>query len=149
MNIRYGDAGTDDIAQLAELLEVLFAQEAEFVPDRKKQERALRMILEDPMRGRIFVARDGARLVGMVSILRTVSTAEGGPAGLLEDLVVRPEARGKGLGSRLLAHAIAQARAEGLTRLTLLTDGDNFNAHRLYERAGFSFSSMRPMRLKL
>ena len=149
MSIRYGDAGTEDIAQLAELLELLFAQEAEFVPDRKKQERALRMILEDPTRGRIFAARDGARVVGMVSVLRTVSTAEGGKSGLLEDLIVHPECRGRGIGSALLKFAIEAARADGMLRLTLLTDADNARAHHLYERAGFSFSSMRAMRLKL
>jgi len=149
MTMSFDDARLDDLPQLAELLGILFTQEHELTPDAAKQLRGLRMIIERPSAGRIFVARDGARVLGSVSILRTVSTAEGGPAGALEDFVVRPECRGKGLGAQLLAHAIECARADGLLRLILLTDGDNAGAQRLYERAGFKRSAMLPMRLKL
>jgi GNAT superfamily N-acetyltransferase len=139
----------DDLPQLVELLGILFTQERELAPDAAKQLRGLRQIVEDPAIGRIYLAREGARVLGMVNILRTVSTAEGGPAGMLEDFVVRPECRGEGVGARLLAYAIGRAKADGLLRLMLLTDGDNFNAQRLYERAGFLRSGMLPMRLKL
>ena len=149
MNATPDAARADDLPQLVELLGILFTQEHELAPDPAKQERALRQILEKPTIGRISVLRDAERVLGMVSILRTVSTAEGGPAGLLEDFVVRPECRGQGLGARLLAHAIECARADGLLRLILLTDGDNINAQRLYERAGFARSGMLPMRLRL
>jgi len=139
----------DDLPQLVELLGILFTQERELALDAAKQLRGLRQIVEDPAIGRIYLAREGARVLGMVNILRTVSTAEGGPAGMLEDFVVRPECRGEGVGARLLAYAIGRAKADGLLRLMLLTDGDNFNAQRLYERAGFLRSGMLPMRLKL
>ena len=149
MAATYDFARTDDLAQLVELLGILFTQEHELAPDAAKQERGLRLILHNPATGRIYVARDGARVLGAVSILRTVSTAEGGPAAHLEDFVVRPECRGKGIGARLLAHAIAGAKADGLLRLILLTDGGNLSAQRLYQRAGFARSAMLPMRLKL
>jgi GNAT superfamily N-acetyltransferase len=117
------------------------------VPDSGKQRRALQAILADPRVGRVFVAREGERIVAMASLLYTVSTAEGGRAALFEDLVVLPEHRGKGIGSALLGHVIGQARAEGLLRLTLLTDGDNHRAQALYRKAGFEPSGMVPMRL--
>ncbi|MGQ0510559.1 MAG: GNAT family N-acetyltransferase [Betaproteobacteria bacterium] len=145
----YGEARLRDLSQLARLLGVLFGQEAEFAPDSAKQRRALRMVLANPALGRIYVARRGARVLGTVSVLRSVSTAEGGHAGLLEDLVVRPEARGAGVGTALLAFAVERSRAEGLLRLTLLTDRGNRKAQRLYLKAGFTLSSMVPMRLKL
>ena len=149
MTTSFESARTEDLAQLVALLGILFTQEHELAPDAAKQERALRLILENPAIGRIYVARAGGRVLGMVNIMRTVSTAEGGPAGYLEDFVIRPELRGKGVGARLLAHAIERARADGLLRLILLTDGDNAGAQRLYERAGFVRSGMLPMRLKL
>lgn len=149
MTASFDSARADDLPQLVELLGILFTQEHELAPDTAKQLRGLRLIVEDPAIGRIYVAREGARVLGMVSILRTVSTAEGGPAGMLEDFVVRPECRGKGVGAQLLAYAIGRAKADGLLRLILLTDGDNCDAQRLYQRAGFLRSGMLPMRLKL
>jgi ribosomal protein S18 acetylase RimI-like enzyme len=149
MKISLGAAGAEDLDQLVELLHILFTQEHELSPDPEKQRRGLSRILADPATGTIYVAREGTRVLGMVSILKSVSTAEGGPVGLLEDLVVRPEARRGGLGAQLLAYAIERARADGLLRLLLLTDGDNAAAQRLYERAGFARSGMLPMRLRL
>jgi ribosomal protein S18 acetylase RimI-like enzyme len=145
----FGVARLEDLPQLVELLGILFTQEHELNPDAAKQERGLRLILADASIGRIYVAREGARVLGSVSILRSISTAEGGPAGHLEDFIVRPECRGRGLGAKLLAYALEQSRAAGLLRLILLTDGVNAGAQRLYERAGFTRSGMLPMRLKL
>jgi ribosomal protein S18 acetylase RimI-like enzyme len=145
----FATANIEDLPQLVELLGILFTQEHELSPDPAKQERALRLILGDASIGRIYVVREGTRVLGMVNIQRGVSTAEGGPAAHLEDFVVRPELRGQGIGSRLIRHAIEESRKSGLLRLILLTDGDNADAQRLYERAGFVRSGMLPMRLKL
>ena len=142
-------ASKKDIPALVELLGVLFAQEADFVPDAAKQRRALEAILTDPRIGRIYVAREEKRVIAMVSTLYTISTAEGGKAAWLEDMVVLPECRGRGVGAALLAHAVVGAREEGCLRLTLLSDEDNAMAHGVYAAEGFQFSGMRPMRLKL
>jgi len=138
-----------DIDQLVDLLGLLFAQEADFAPDAQKQGRALREILADESLGRVYVAREAAHVVGMCSLLYTVSTAEGGKAAWFEDLVVRPENRGRGIGRMLLEHAIGQARADGILRITLLSDADNERAQALYRKLGFTDSPMRTMRLRL
>jgi ribosomal protein S18 acetylase RimI-like enzyme len=138
-----------DVPRLADLLGLLLAQEAEFAPDQGKQRRALRAVVSDASIGRIYVVRDGTDLVAMVSLLYTVSSAEGGKAAWLEDLIVRPDRRGRGIGRTLLKHVAAQARADGVLRVTLLTDPDNERAHALYRSVGFEFSAMCPMRLKL
>lgn len=76
-----------------------------------------------------MVARDGPAVVGMVSLLLLPSTARGGRGAMLEDTVIRPEARGGGAGSRQLQGAVACARAAGCLRLALLTDVDDVQAH--------------------
>lgn len=50
---------------------------------------------------------------------------------------VTPEARGRGVGARLLEDAVTRARAEGATSVTLDVDASNSGARRLYERHGF------------
>lgn len=146
---QFGEATIAELAQLSELLGILFEQEAEFTPDRAKQERALAAILQDPKVGSIFVAREGQRVVAMASLLYTISTAEGGKAAMFEDLVVLPDYRRRGIAASLLKYVIEQARADGVLRITLLTDMQNERAQALYRRLGFTGSPMRPMRLKL
>jgi ribosomal protein S18 acetylase RimI-like enzyme len=147
--IRCEVAKSADLPRLVELLGILFESEAEFSADSGKQRAALQAILSDPAKGRIFVARDGREVIAMASLLYTISTAEGGKAALFEDLVVAPEHRKRGIGEALLKHVIAQARAEGVLRITLLTDMQNERAQAMYRRVGFVGSPMKPMRLKL
>ena len=149
MSIEFGTAVAEDVPQLVELLGILFAQEHELSPDAEKQRRALEMILADPSRARIYVVREGVKVVAMAALHFTTSTAEGGKVAGLEDCVVRPEYRRKGVGKALLEHVIEQARAEGALRVMLLTDGDNERAQALYRGLGFADSAMLPMRLRL
>jgi ribosomal protein S18 acetylase RimI-like enzyme len=149
VSLKLDQAQDADIPRLVELLGVLFAQEAELSPDPDKQRRALRMILAEPSRARLYVARAGSQVVGMAALHFTVSTAEGGMAAWLEDCVVHPDYRRRGIGKALLEHVLAQARSAGATRVTLLTDGDNARAQSLYRRLGFAASSMRAMRRRI
>ena len=149
MTIRHEPASAKDLPQMVELLGQLFEQEAEFTPNAAKQETALKMILADPKVGKLYVAKEGSKVVAMASLLFTVSTAEGGKAALFEDLVVSPEYRKQGIGAKLLEYVIGQARAEGVLRLTLLTDMQNEQAQVLYRKLGFVGSPMKPMRLKV
>jgi len=149
MELQYGPATLKELPQMVELLGVLFTDEAEFHPDADKQKRALEAILANPTIGRLFVAREGKRVVAMASLLYTVSTAEGGKAAWFEDLVVHPDERKRGIGEALLKVVVDHARVEGILRITLLTDMQNERAQAMYRRVGFVGSPMKPMRLKL
>jgi GNAT superfamily N-acetyltransferase len=104
------------------LLAELFTQEVDFTPDAERQRRGPRFILDNPEVGRIYCATRSEGVIGMITILFTVSTAEGGRAAWLEDMVVHPDWRRRGIGRRLLNHAPAEAKMVGCTRITLLTD---------------------------
>jgi len=142
-------AAAADIPALCDLLHDLFSREAEFEPDRDAQARGLAALIDDPGIGDILVARESGRVLGMINILYTVSTALGGPVAVFEDMIVSPDKRGAGIGSALLAGAIEVAGTKGCGRITLLADGDNEAAHRFYRRHGFSRSSMVTFRLML
>jgi len=147
-DLRIEPATLDDLSELAELLHDLFSQEADFTPDRERQVRGLRLILEQPSRGRVFVIRNDRMIVGMINLLFTISTAEGGFVVMLEDLVVHRDHRGRGLGTRLLEHAIAFAREKKFLRITLLMD-PNEEMLAFYRRQGFVDSTLHPMRYLL
>ncbi len=142
-------ADSRDLPTLTALLGELFAREHDFVPDSEKQARALRLILAHREKGRLFVVRAGGKVVGMANALFTISTAEGGPVVLLEDVILSARYRGQGLGRRLVEHVMDWARGQGFLRVTLLTDGDNHSAQRFYTRLGFAPSEMLVLRRRL
>jgi GNAT superfamily N-acetyltransferase len=139
-------ARPDDVPSIVSLLAQLFGQEADFSPDPDRQRRGVEMIISNPSVGRILVCESGGEVVGMTSLLLTVSTAEGGPAAWLEDMIVAPDCCGAGVGRELLEAALEFATLRGATRITLLTDRTNEGAQAFYRQHGFSESAMIPMR---
>ncbi len=140
-------ATIEDLPQLTDLLTDLFTMESDFQPDRSKQMRGLRLILEQPSRGRIFVVRQNGSILAMINLLITISTAEGGFVVLLEDMIVHREHRHHGYGDQLLQYAIRYAQEKDFLRITLLTDRLNDDAQLFFKKHGFVESKMIPLRL--
>ena len=147
--IEIGFASALDLPYLADLLAELFTLESDFRPDRDKQLRSLQLILDTPAMGRLFVLRVDEKVAGMANALITVSTAEGGKVLLLEDVIVRGDLRGGGLGRRLVEHVLNWAQEHGMTRVTLLADRGNQAALDFYRKLGFSRSQMTVLRKML
>lgn len=139
-------ATAEDLPILADLLTLLFNFEHDFKPQREQQLRGLRLILDDGRIGKLFVLRVDDKLVGMANALITISTSEGGRVLWLEDVIVAPDYRGQGLGRGLVEYVLAWAREQGMLRVTLLTDDDNYAAQSFYKTLGFQASQMRVMR---
>lgn len=133
---------SSDIPQLSLLLDALFAQESEFKPNPEAQARGLSAIINNAEAGHILVAHDAGQIIGMINLLYSISTALGARVATLEDMVISDTHRGKGVGSKLLEYALEFAKSQNCQRITLLTDADNFGAHRFYTRHGFEPSTM-------
>ena len=140
-------ATTSDIPTLCTLLDYLFSQEVEFKSDHETQSRGLEKILNNNNTGNIFVAKKNEKIIGMVILLYTVSTALGERVALLEDMVVSPNEQELGVGSMLLDHAVKYATEKGCKRITLLTDKMNIRAQKFYKQHKFNRSSMIPFRM--
>jgi GNAT superfamily N-acetyltransferase len=140
-------ATTADLGSLVELLVELFSIEADFSPDRARQRRGLELMLTDPERRRVLVAEREGAVVGMVTGQLLVSTAEGGPSLLVEDMIVRRPERGRGLGRRLLAAIQDWAVERGATRAQLLADAQNTPALDFYRRLGWRRTQLVCLRL--
>jgi GNAT superfamily N-acetyltransferase len=143
---RIEPATLEDLPDLADLLYELFSKEADFRPDQTKQMRGLRLIIEQPSRGRIFVLRHFDKLIGMMNLLFTISTAEGGFVMILEDLIICQEHRGQNYGSQMLDYAIEFAKQKDFLRITLLTDRLDEPAKHFFHQHHFHESKMVPMR---
>lgn len=146
-NVR--EATEEDIPAICDLLLTLFEQEEEFVPNRETHIKGIARIIDQPEYGTFIVAEIDRQVIGVVSLLYQISTALGGVVAILEDFVVYRDSRGQGYGHQLLSTAIDMAKSKGCLRITLLTDGDNQRAKKLYQHFGFENSQMTPMRLTL
>lgn len=130
-----------DLETLVSLLRLLFAIEDDFQFDEERQQRGLALMLANPL-ACILVAEVENRVVGMCTGQLTVSTAEGGPALLMEDVVVADEFRGRGAG-RLLVSAMGDwAAVQGAFRLQLLADRNNGKALAFYARLGWQTTNL-------
>jgi ribosomal-protein-alanine N-acetyltransferase len=61
----------------------------------------------------------------------------------INNVAVRPRYRGRGIGTALLHHVLAEARQLGARRATLEVRASNEAARRLYERLGFYVAATR------
>lgn len=140
--MKFRVANIEDIEVLSKLLNELFSLEKEFIPNETLQKKALETIINDEKIGNILVCTYEDRVIAMVNILYSFSTALGSRVAILEDMIVLNEYRDKNIGSKLLEFAKEFAKSKGIERITLLTDDDNFKAHNFYEKNGFKKSSM-------
>lgn len=141
-------AKQQDVEQLVGLLRLLFAIEEDFSADTGKQRQGLELMLANE-RGKILVAEAGGQVVGLCTGQVVISTAEGGPAILVEDMVVAEPYRGQGIGRLLLSGLIEWARTQGATRMQLLADSNNQPALDYYQHLGWQQTALHCWRLYL
>jgi len=143
MEVTIRQARTDDIPGMCELLTELFSIEADFGPDPRKQALGLGCMIGDPSGGTLLlVAESGGIVVGMATLQTLISTAEGGRVGLVEDVVVAREFRGKGIGSLLLERVADWAQEQKLKRIQLLADKENHPALAFYAGRAWKNTSL-------
>ncbi|MBW3535469.1 MAG: helix-turn-helix domain-containing GNAT family N-acetyltransferase, partial [Gemmatimonadetes bacterium] len=88
----------------------------------------------DPRRERCWIAERKGENVGSVMV---VAHPERDGVARLRLLLVEPEARGLGIGGRLVSECTRFARQAGYHTLTLWTSSALHEARRLYEREGY------------
>ena len=118
--------------------------------ERPLEEAARRLANEDGSPDSFLLgAWDGDTLVGTMGMVRSQGVKVQ-HWGTIWGVYVAPEARGQGLGLRLLQAAIARARQiPGLEQLQLGVAADNTAARRLYQSAGFTVYGLEPRAMKL
>jgi GNAT superfamily N-acetyltransferase len=85
-----------------------------------------------PMHG--FVAEEAGQIIGMTHCIFHYSAWTQGPYCYLQDLITKPEHRGKGAATALIEAVYQFAAGKGAARVYWLTHESNENAIRLYEK---------------
>jgi len=144
------DAVAADVPALSALLDALFSIEQDFKPNGNRQMRGLLWLLQVPDRAVIKAAFDEeGRVIGMVSAQLVISTAEGAPSAWVEDMVVREDWRGKGVGRALIEQLTSWAVSKGATRAQLLVDLDNEPALGYYQHLGWQTTRLGARKISL
>ena len=83
----------------------------------------------------LYVADDGEGLVGLVAVSYVRALALGGQRATLEQLIVRPDHRGCGLGRRLAEFVLARAERRGAVAIEARPEDEI--AERFLDHLGF------------
>ncbi len=101
--------------------------------------RSFARLLASPSAELMLAESEGAALGYVLLLFR-----KGAKAARLYSLAASPEARGKGIGGKLVQAAVESAIEKGCDRLRLEVRRSNGAAIRLYRRAGFNELDMMP-----
>ena len=91
--------------------------------------------LERPGQGIVLALVDGAP-AGFLAHATTLDLYLGGPTGEIVDLLVTERARGRGVGTALVAEAVRRFDEAGCGEVRVVTGADNLAAMRVYGKAG-------------
>ena len=136
VDVRIERATPDDVPVVLDLIKAL--AEYERLPDEMvaTDERLRRSLFGNPPAIEVVLARVGSQAVGFAVWFQNFSTFLGRPGLYLEDLFVRPEWRGRGIGRALLAHLAQVAVARDYGRMEWAVLDWNETAIRFYRGIG-------------
>ena len=131
------EAGPEHAARIDHLVAAFHQHEGVNVAARARR-TSIDSLLAMPAQGRILLVQDrDNEIVGYAVMAFGFSLEFGGRDAFLDEVFVRKEFRGQGIGSAALTAVCAWARREGLCALHLEVERDNKAAKALYSRAGF------------
>ncbi|MFI8341391.1 GNAT family N-acetyltransferase [Streptomyces sp. NPDC085639] len=101
---------------------------------------ALKRLTDDPNQ-HLVVAVRADRVVGTLQLTIVPGLSrKGATRAIIEGVRVHTEERGSGLGTRFIEWAVEKSRAENCSLVQLTSDATRTDAHRFYERLGFTAS---------
>jgi ribosomal protein S18 acetylase RimI-like enzyme len=143
-------AGEDEVDPVAGLLAGFRDWMGRDAPSDESIRRTAAVLLRDPDTEFLLAAADGdASPSGVCQLRYRLTVWTGVEDCWLEDLFVRADARGRGIGRSLVDGAVERARARGCRRIQLDVNEQNGEALALYRRMGFSTESKSPGRTLL
>ncbi|KDN78164.1 GNAT family acetyltransferase [Streptomyces olindensis] len=134
-------AAADDVpAIVAMLADDPLGAQRESPDDLAPYLTALERLSTDPNQHLVVAAREG-RVVGTLQLTIIPGLSRRGAIrSIIEGVRIHADERGSGLGTQLIEWAIAESRDQGCQLVQLTSDKTRTDAHRFYERLGFTAS---------
>ncbi|HEV2882469.1 MAG TPA: GNAT family N-acetyltransferase [Pyrinomonadaceae bacterium] len=129
-------AAQSDADELVELMREFYAFD-HIAFDEGAARGALRQILGDGRFGVVHLIRAGAETAGYLVLTFGFSLEFHGRDAFVDELYLRENFRGRGIGKACIEFAAEVCRAEGITALHLEAERANMRAQALYRREGF------------
>ncbi|HEV2883234.1 MAG TPA: GNAT family N-acetyltransferase [Pyrinomonadaceae bacterium] len=134
-----------DVTDAFEMLRVFLNEDEHYLASSKAYgdrgfqglNDALDLFLEQPELGFVWMAYDESGAAGVCVICYGISTSMGAVVAKLDDVSVKAERRGQGIGTALLEQLKDQLRKESVTRIDVGVHLENPEARRFYEALGF------------
>jgi ribosomal protein S18 acetylase RimI-like enzyme len=136
MQIWFRRAKEADGAQIISMMQELYATDD--LPFPARGPAALELLLREPGYGRCETIHDGDSTIGYFVVGYGFSLEFGGRDAFLDELYIKPDSRGKGVGRAAVERAAELCRELGIHALHLEVNSENTVAQRLYRRAGFT-----------
>ena len=143
MTLTYRDATADDLGFIIRLIvddNVVATDDRPDEPHNPRYLAALAAIDADPNQRVVIAERDGASVGTMQLTFIPGINRLGEFRCLIEAVHIAPTHRNLGLGSEMIRWAIEEAREKGCGIVQLTSNKKRLDAHRFYERLGFSKS---------
>lgn len=144
--LQFRDATPDDIPVMLQLSHAGDARGADTPPldpsslNDPRYRAAFDEIHADPNHRLIVVEQDGD-IIGTLQISMIPGLPRFGmKRGVLENVHIRADQRGNGLGTQMVTWAIEQCRLAGCGLIQLTSNKVRHDAHRFYEKLGFNKS---------
>ncbi len=138
----------EDAPLLAPLIVALATEEGEEPAMSEEVERVVSALLQSGASD-FLLALIEERPVGCLQIAYRLSTWQALPYAYIEDFYLAPEARGQGIGTKLLDYALQRADGQGSDYVQLDVRSANTAARRLYDRFAFQDSGSILLKLPL
>ncbi|MEV7613141.1 GNAT family N-acetyltransferase [Streptomyces sp. NPDC089799] len=134
-------AGEADLAAVVALLaDDPLGATRESPEDLTPYREAFKRLADDPNQ-RLVVAVRGDRVVGTLQLTLVPGLSrKGSTRSIIEGVRIHADERGSGLGGRLVTWAVEESRRENCQLVQLTSDATRTDAHRFYERLGFTAS---------
>ncbi|GAA3795337.1 GNAT family N-acetyltransferase [Streptomyces coacervatus] len=133
-------AAADVTAIVAMLADDPLGAQRESPDDLSPYLAALERLASDPNQHLVVAVREG-RVVGTLQLTIIPGLSRRGAVrSIIEGVRIHTDERGSGLGTQLIEWAIAESRRQDCQLVQLTSDNTRTDAHRFYERLGFTAS---------